>query len=404
MRFLIVWLFLAAVPFTPALDWPQWRGPDSTGISKEKLLLEKWPDAGPPIIWKANVGTGFSSFAIAMARAVTMGNSEEQDTVFCFDALTGRELWKFSYPAALGDKYFEGGPTSTPTIAGDHVYALSRWGEIYCFALDNGAIVWKRNLQADADARIPGWGFAGSPTVFENSLLLNIGEGGVALDKTNGKTIWQSASKEAGYTTPLPWIVNGRRQILIGNALGFIGVDLADGKELWRYKWLTQYGVNAADPIIDGERIFISSGYGKGCALIKPGAGGEPETIWRSKVLRTQMNGAVLLGTNLFGIDGDSTDKPVLKCVDLNTGDTRWSDSTTAARSLLIAGDSLITLGERGELCGSHATPEKFKPIARAQILGGKCWTPPALANGLLYARNARGDVVCVDLRGNAGK
>ncbi len=164
-------------------------------------------------------------------------------------------------------------------------------------------------------------------------------------------------------------------------------------------RWLTQYGVNAADPIIAADRVFISTGYGKGGAFLKPSAGAEPTVLWKTRALRTQRNAAVLLGGNLFGVDGDADEKAALKCVDISTGEVKWSEPAVGSGSLMAADGKLIVLSDRGELMVVPATPEGFKPTARAQVLGGKCWTVPVLANGLIWCRNSRGDVVCVDVR-----
>ena len=169
-----------------------------------------------------------------------MGNANEQDTVFCLDAKSGKEIWKHSYPAELGDKYFEGGTTGTPTVDGDRVFTLSRWGDVFCFDAASGKVVWNRNLAKDAGAEVPTWGFGGSPTVHENLLLLNVGDAGMALDKTTGKTLWQSANNYAGYSTPLPCQENGKWVILLGSEKSYVAVDLQTGKEQWRVRWLTQ--------------------------------------------------------------------------------------------------------------------------------------------------------------------
>lgn len=382
-----------------AEDWIQWRGPNRNGISPESKWLNQWSDGGPTILWKATVGMGFSSFVVSNGKVFTMGNADNSDTVFALDAMTGIIKWKHTYPSDLGDKYFEGGTTGTPTIDGDNLYTLSRWGDVFCFQASTGKILWTRNVQVETGARVPSWGFTGAPLVIEKMLILNVGETGLALDKSTGKTLWQSSTKEAGYTTPVPWVTGGKSQVVFGSGQGYIGVDSLSGKEVWRMKWVTQYGVNAADPVIDGDRLFISSGYGKGAALIKPLASGEPELVWKSKVLRTQMNAAVLFDKHLYGIDGDTTEKPLLKCVELATGAEKWSDSTSGTRGLLIANGRLILLGEKGELIIAPASPSGFKPTSRAQVLGGKSWTAPILANGMLFCRNSRGEVVNVDLR-----
>jgi outer membrane protein assembly factor BamB len=176
-------------------------------------------------------------------------------------------------------------------------------------------------------------------------------------------------------------------------------VDSQTGKEQWRIHWLTQYGVNAADPVIDGDRVFISTGYGKGAALLKPGAGPEPEVVWKSRVLRTQVDSAILIEGYLYGGDGDASDNPTLKCVDIADGKEEWADSGESVGALTAADGKLIVLGDHGELMIAPASPKGFQPTARAQVLGGKCWTAPVLANGFIYCRNSHGAVVSVDVR-----
>jgi outer membrane protein assembly factor BamB len=382
-----------------AEDWPQWRGPARNGVSQENNWLDQWPKEGPPVAWKANAGLGFSSVVVAGGRAVTAGHADDTDTLFCFDALTGKESWKHSYAAELGDKYYEGGTTGTATIDGDRVFWLSRWGDLFCFDSATGKIVWSRQLQKEEGAQIPTWGFTGAPTVHEGLLILNVGEAGMALDKKSGKTIWASAKKDAGYSTPLPVQRDGKWEVLIANGEAYLAVEPASGKEHWRMKWLTQYGVNAADPIPVEGNIFISSGYGKGAALFKPAGTDEPQVLWKSKVLRTQLNPAVLVGKYLYGVDGDTTEKGSLKCVEAGTGVEKWKVPAFGSGAVSVADGKLIALSATGELMVAPASPEAFKPTARAQVLGGKSWTVPVLANGLVYCRNSRGDIVAVDLR-----
>jgi outer membrane protein assembly factor BamB len=381
-----------------AADWPHWRGPQRNGVSAETGLADNFPAGGPITAWKARVGLGFSSFAVAQGRAFTMGHEGSKDTVFAFEAATGKELWKHSYDAELGDKYFEGGTTGSPTIDGDRVYSLSRWGDAFCFEAATGKIVWSKNVQKETGIRIPDWGFTGAPLVHENLLIMNVGEAGLALDKTTGKIIWQSKDENAGYSTPLPLKRGNDWLTLIGTGNAYVAVNPRDGKEAWRLKWLTEYGVNASDPIVDGDRMFLSTGYGKGGALFKLGAGA-PEQVWKTKSLRTQMNGAVLFQGHLYGTDGDTTEKASLKCLDFATGTEKWAQPRFGSGAAIVAEGKLIALGGSGELTIAPATPDGFKPTARAQVLGGKCWTAPVLANGLVFCRNGRGDVVVVDIR-----
>lgn len=397
---MVVFALVATAETARADDWPQWRGPARTGVSQEKGWLDQWPDQGPSIAWKANVGLGFSSFVVAGGKAITAGHAEEKDTVFCFDAVTGKTTWKHSYPSELGDKYFDGGTTGSPTIDGDRVYWLSRWGDLFCLNFADGKVIWQRQLQKEADAQVPTWGFAGAATVYNNLLLLNIGEAGMAVDKKTGKTIWESAKKDAGYSTPLPIKRAGHDEVLLGNGQGYLAVDPASGKEFWRIRWLTQYGVNAADPIPVGDFVFISTGYGKGAAFIKPPAGeGEPEVVWKSKALRTQLSPGVLVDKYIYGVDGDTTEKATLKCIEAQTGAEKWAHRGFGSGGLIVADGKLIALTGYGELMVAPATPDGFKPASQAQVLGGQTWTAPVLANGFVYCRNSKGDIVAVDLR-----
>lgn len=376
-------------------DWPQWRGPNRNGTTSESV--SQWSKE-PRVAWRANVGLGFSSIVVSDGRACSAGHADGKDTVFCFDAVTGKELWKQSYPSELGDKYYEGGTTGTPSFDGDHLYWLGRWGDLFCFETKTGQIVWSKNIAKEAAVKIPSWGFTGAPLVHENLLVLNVGEAGMGVEKRNGTIVWQSANKDAGYSTPLPIQREGRWLALLGSEKNYLAVDIKSGKEAWRYRWLTQYGVNAADPVVQGDRIFISTGYGKGAALLNLSAG-EPKEVWKSKVLRTQLNPAVLFDGHLYGADGDTGQTPALKCIEFVSGTEKWAHEGFGSGGVIIAGGKLIALSSTGELIIAQASPAEFKPLARAQVLGPKCWTAPVLANGIIYCRNNRGDIAAIELR-----
>ena len=401
LKWVPAFLSLASLCFSAlADDWPHWRGPQRNGVSAEKGWQVAWPPSGPRPAWKAKVGLGFSSFVVAQGRAFTLGHADGQDTVWCFEAVSGEVLWQHAYPAELGDKFFEGGTTGTPTVAGDRVFTLSRWGDAFCFEAASGKIVWSKNVQKETGVRIPGWGFSGAPLVHGNLLVLNVGDAGLALDQATGKIVWQSANKNAGYSSPLPIQRDGQWLALLGNGTGYVAVNLRDGKEAWRVRWVTEYGVNASDPIVEGDRMFLSTGYGKGGGMFTLGAG-EPEASWKTKKLRTQLNAAVLFKGHLYGVDGDTTEKASLKCLDFATGEEKWAQPGFGSGGIIIADGKLIALSGTGELSVAPATPTGFKPTARAQVLGGKCWSAPVLTNGRIYCRNSRGDVVVLDVRMN---
>lgn len=378
-------------------DWPHWRGPNRDGISAESDWQDRWTDDGPPVAWRAKVGLGFSSLVIADGRVFTMGHENEKDRIFCFDVETGKEQWRHEYPAELGDKYFEGGTTGTPTVQDSHVYTLSRWGDVFCLEAITGKVVWSKNVAMETGARIPDWGFGGAPLLLGTQVVLNVGDAGLTLDQRTGTVQWKSADSPAGYSTPLP-LGGPNDLVLFSSGKSYSAVNLKSGQEIWRIRWLTQYGVNAADPIVQSNRMFLSSGYGKGSALFDLSSE-EPRELWKSKALRTQMNPAVLWEGHLYGVDGDTTEKAALKCLDFATGTEKWTRPGFGSGAVIIATGRLIALSGTGELLIGLATPTEFAPTTQVQVLGGKTWTAPVLANGRIYCRNGRGDVVCLDVR-----
>jgi outer membrane protein assembly factor BamB len=314
--------------------------------------------------------------------------------------VTGAPVWKHGYPHPLDPKYYEGGSSSTPTVDGETVFTLSRRGHLFAFDAATGKVRWTTNVAEATGARLPEWGFAGSPLVDGDRLILNVGTSGTAVDKRDGKILWTTGQAAAGYASAVPIQLGGRRHHLIFAADHLAAVAAEDGKVAWTHPWKTSYDVNAADPIVLGaDRIFISSGYGRGAALLQLKEGG-PAVVWENKNMRNQMNPGLLRDGHLYAIDGNERGKDTtLRCLDLATGQPKWSFRDTAHGAVMMAGEHLIALSEKGELIVGRATPEGFTPAARAQVLGGKCWTVPVLSHGRLYVRNAAGDLVCLDLR-----
>jgi len=375
-------------------DWPQWRGPERNGVSLEPVSA--WPAAGPRTLWRANVGTGFSSISICDGRVYTMGNSNEQDTVWCFDAGTGRLNWKHTYPAALGPQYYEGGPGSTPTIFSNHVFTISKWGDVFCLDAVKGSVVWQRDLRKEG-VQPNRWGFAGSPLVWKNLVILNAGRTGTALDKDTGNIVWLSGTNATGYASPTLFKAAGKEAILIFAAKQLVAVEPETGRELWRVPWETGWDTNNPDPIVRDDSIFVSS-YSHGCALIRVKSGG-PEIVYQNQELNNHLSSGVLKGDYVYAFHGEAHQACELRCLDLRTGELKWTQKQPGLGSLLLARDKLLVLDEKGQLTLADASPKGFKALAQSQVLGGLCWTPPALANGQLYARNAKGELVCLALR-----
>lgn len=374
-------------------DWPQWRGPERTGISAETGWMAQWP-APPRTVWKAAVGEGYSSVAVAAGRVYTMGFSGGQDAVWCFDAATGRLVWKQSYPCEAGEYP---GPRCTPTVDGDKVYTLSRLGELHCFDAATGKIAWNVNVAKVAAAKRPQWAFACSPLVLGKQVIVDVGPI-VALDKADGKLAWKAGEDLAGYGSPLAFTLNGATMIASFNDYGPIVVDPAGPKVVARARWQTQYGVNAVTPIVQGDTLFISSGYNRGAALFQI-AGDALKPVWENKNMRNHTNNCVLWNGCLYGFDGQ-VDQGALTCLDYKTGERKWVEKTVKAGALMLADGKLIVQSSKGDLIVAEASPAAYKELARAPVLTGTCWTTPVLSGGRIFCRNHKGDLVCVDVAG----
>jgi outer membrane protein assembly factor BamB len=376
-------------------DWPRWRGPLGNGVSTEQV--EPWASGGPKKLWTAKVGTGFSAISVADGRAYTMGFGGGQDHVVCLDAATGKELWRHSYASQLKPNMYDGGPGATPAVADGRVFTLGKMGDACALDAATGAVVWQKNLADETDIGRPTWSFAGSPLVTGGLVLYNLAAHGVAVDAGTGSLRWKSPDAPTGYATPVPFERAGRTFAALFTGREIVAVEPATGTVAWRLPWRTSYSVNAADPVMLEDRMLVTSGYGKGAALFDIAA--TPlRAVWETKALRSQFTPPVVADGFAYGIDGDAPGRGPLVCMDLKDGSVKWKEPNVGTGGVIIAGDRLVVLTSRGELILAERSPEKFKPLARAQILGGTCWTVPTLANGRLYARNSLGQTVCVEL------
>lgn len=395
-------VLLALASVAQAGDWPRWRGPNLDGISQEKDWTTNWPGGAPKELWRASVSTGFSSVVVSQGRVFTLGNSNEVDSVFCFDAAAGKLRWKFEYPCPLDAQYYEGGPGSTPTVDGERVFTLSKRGHLFCFEAASGRVVWKKDLTQELGVKKPRWGFAGSPLVEGEMLVLNVGSAGTAVNKATGKIIWTSNPTESGYATPLPYSLQNERGVVIFGAKALIGVRAGTGEELWRYPWVTHWDINAPQPVLAGNRLFVSS-FDGGCALLQLGPN-PPSVVWQNKNMANHFNACILLDGYLYGVNGQTDEPPRdLRCIALANGEIKWRYEGLGLGSLTEADGKLIVLSDKGELVVAPASPNGFEPSVRVQVLGGKCWIVPVLANGRLYCRNAQGTLICLDLKASGG-
>jgi outer membrane protein assembly factor BamB len=382
-------------------DWPRYRGAENNGISAEKGWSVAWAAEGPKVLWNLSVGTGASSVSVSQGRLFTMGNEGDQDIVHCLDAASGKQLWRHTYPCPLDRRQFEGGPGATPTVDGNLVYTLSHQGHLFCLDATSGKVIWRKHLIKDLGGQRSRWGYACSPLVEGNMLIVDNGGRGastLALNKLNGNVIWRSGDDYAGYASPVVFNLGSVRCVVVFKASTVVGLNVANGQELWRHPWKTSYDVNAATPIASGNEVFVTSGYGAGCGLVRIITGRAMEQ-WRNKAIRAHFNTPVLWNGHIYGVDGNAGSGSVV-CLDFKTGAEKWRQDGIGCGSLMLADDKLIVLGETGELIVCKAQPTRFESLASAKVLDGRCWVVPVLANAKLYCRNNQGSLVCLDLSG----
>lgn len=402
VRASLVALWVLALPAL-ADDWPQWRGLNRDGISKETGWLNPWPAAGPKKLWEASIGIGYSSFAVSQGRLYTMGNVADNDITFCFDAESGTPKWKYEYPCSAKDPNGYHGTRCTPTVDGNRVYTLSRHGHFFCLDAATGAVKWSKDFAKDFGGKDPQWGFAGSPLIEKDWVLTEAGgkdnASVVAFNKLNGEVMWRAGSDAAGYSSLIAFDLGRERCFLQLSKDHLVCRKMKDGAELWRLPWPTSYGVNATTPILQGEDVFVSTGYGFGCARIRATLAGvepvwpatDPEGLsanqikgWTNKNMRNHVNSCVLVNGYLYGYDESE-----LKCLDWKTGEVKWRTDSYGKGSLICADGNLILYGQSGKLGLAEASPDAFKEICSFQALPGKdTWANPVLANGRLYVRS----------------
>lgn len=380
-------------------DWPRYLGPLGTGVSHETGWSAEFPEDGPKKLWTAKIGTGFCSIAIAAGKAYTMGHADGNDTVFAFDAATGKEIWKHSYPCELVDNLHEGGPAATPTVDGNRVYTCSKEGHVFALDAATGDVVWKAELQTLLDVKMPTWGFSGSPTVVGDLLVLDAGRV-VGLRKATGEVAWKTEDKfKPGYGSATAFDHNGEKLLAVLNNELLLVLRAKDGSEVARQEWVTSFDTSACTPFVLGDTIFISTGYGKGAGLFRL-VDGKLELVYENKSLRNHINNSIFHDGCMYGFDGQSNQSRTCKlvCMDYQTGEVKWEERGLGCGSLIVVDGKLVCLGDKGTLAIAPATPEGFKPTAKADVLTGKCWTTPALSHGRIYCRNAEGDLVCLDV------
>ena len=394
-----------ARPALPALpaggDWPDFRGPARDGHYRATPIRTDWPASGLTPLWKQPVGGGYASFVTAGGQAFTIEQRAREEVVAAYDVMTGRELWTSSWTARFSETMGGDGPRATPTWSNGRVFALGGEGELRALDARDGRVLWRTNILADAGADNLQWGMSGAPLIVDDTVVVTPGGSGgrsiVAYDAATGRRVWSALDDMTSYSSPMLVTIGGVRQILYFTASRLVAIATGGGRELWSHPWVTSPAVNASQPLLVGDnRLFISTGYGKGATVIELTRAGDAFTVrevWRNIRMKNQFTSSVLHEGHIYGLD-----EAILACMDAATGELKWKGGRYGYGQLMLAGGHLIVMTEGGDMALVRATPAKHEEVSRFKVFDARTWNHPAIANGILLVRNLE-EMAAFDLR-----
>ncbi|MBN1507308.1 MAG: PQQ-like beta-propeller repeat protein [Sedimentisphaerales bacterium] len=399
-----------AVASVQAEDWPQWRGPNRDGKSADTGLLKEWPAGGPKLAWKATgLGNGYSSMSTAAGKLFTMGDKDGVGYVIALNAADGKILWSARVgsagaPGAPGWSY--PGPRCTPTVSGDLVFALDAWGEMICVTVADGKEQWRKSFTKDFGGQPPTWGYSESPLVDGEQVVVTPGgsQGAmVALDRKTGRVLWWSKdfTDEAHYSSIVMAEIGGERQCVQLTAASVVGISPKDGSVLWKAPRKGNVAV-IPTPIVDGDRIYVTSGYNAGSHLFKVAANAgkfSVEQVWSQRAMANHHGGVVKVGDYLYGY----SDSRGLACQNFQTGEIVWSEKEKIKKGCVSYADGALYCREEdtGTMVLVEASPSGYKErgrFAQPDRAKEKAWPHPTIANGKLYLRD-QDTLLCYDVK-----
>lgn len=398
-------LLLTLCTHATGTDWPQWRGADRTGISRETGLLKSWPAGGPQVVWLyENAGEGYSAPAIVGGKYYTLGTRDGSEILLVLDATNGKELWTAKLGSIL-DNDRGGGPRGSPTVDGDRVYAMTGPGRLVCVNTGDRKIVWHAAM-TDLGGRVPHWGYSESVLVDGDQVVCTPGgsKGAVAaFDKLTGKLRWQSKEFKdlAHYSSIVPARINNTPQYVQRTEKSVVGISARDGALLWQTDFPGRTAV-APTPIVRDNLVYVTAGYGAGCKMVMIEPGNKVTTVYENKVMKNHHGGVVLIGNHIYGHNDFAW-----VCQDFNTGEEVWSDKGPGKGAIATADGMLYLLDERGgNVALVEASPLgwrergrfKLDPQTKIRAARGGIWTHPVISNGKLYLRDQ--DLIsCYDIK-----
>ena len=379
------------------VGWPRWGGPNGDGISTEVDWDPEALAGGPEILWRLDIGGGFSNAVIRDNRLYTVG----MIGVVCLNAETGEQIWLFE------DGDFTD-PQATPSLDGGDLYVLDKGGALFCLRAKNGKLRWKKDLVEDFNSPKSAYGYASSPVVEGNLVILNAKTSGIALNKKTGEMIWKGEvnvdTDGDYYSTPAIYNYDNKRYALVFSFTGLYSVDVETGGLLWFYEWTKDGSPNVVDPVVFDNKVFISSSETNPRGVLLNINGTKPSVVWQSKNLSNHVSTSVYIDGCLYGTHGDyhlAVRHCSLRCVDVRTAEVMW-EVRMEGPSLIAADGKLIILEANGTLYIAEATPKAYREISKCNLPSEsgihKWWTPPVLYKSKIYCRNYGGDLVCIDV------
>jgi outer membrane protein assembly factor BamB len=422
---------------TQGVDWPRFLGPTGDSVSSETGILRPWPAAGLRVVWQRRVGTGYGAPSVSKGRLYLFDRHGDQARLACLNRETGREYWTFEYPTKYEDYYgYNNGPRCCPVMDGDRVYLHGAEGMLHCVRATDGKPLWQVDTKAEFGVVQNFFGVGSAPAVEGDLLIVQVGgspagaelgpgqkgngSGVVAFDKRTGKVKYRATNELASYASPVLTTINGRRWCFVFARGGLIGLDPAAGKVRFRFPWRARAieSVNAANPVVVGDRVFISETYGPGSALLKIKESGY-DVLWSDadkrfdKSMQCHWNTPIHHDGYLYGCSGRHLGNAELRCIELATGKVMWSQPELTRTSLMMVDGHFLCLSEVGQLILLKVNPRKYEEVSRMDLrrlgknelarLGREYvphdpyWAAPVLAHGLLYVRG-EGRLLCLDL------
>lgn len=390
---------MVSIAVINASDVTGWGGP--SGNFSYSVNVSPDTVNNVSVKWTAQVGEGYSSVTAAAGVVYTMGYTggrSGDDVVYALDSKTGSVKWSYKYQGTSGQY---SGTRATPVIDGDTVFTVGRSGIVNAIDKNSGKLKWTVDLRSTHGVNPPSWGISASPVIDGNILILNVLSGGIALDKRDGKLIWKSSSGTGGYASAVIFTYKGKKTAAMFNGNGIVFTDISNGSQIWSYEWRTSYGVNASDPLIFDNKLFITSSYNQGCALFDL-SGASPRLMWQEQNLSSMFPSVIYHNGYLYGARTDANrGYGHLMCIDPATGKELWrSENFGGITSVIRVNDKLLALSERGFLYLADAVHTHYKEVARSQKLGNNFfWTAPVIHENSIYIRNNRGDLICIALK-----